>query len=197
MYKVCLLCSYISKVEKDQSFECEKCSNRDDACTSPFPKPAAQNFLNHPYSMLYDLEDVDNWIELFHFNGFETSGLFLCSAYEVLLESMINDVLKAMNTNEKVSELLLNSNQGQERMGRLLASLLEVGNSMKTVCKRIEQEEFYGKMQKIIKVRNSYIHGDHKAFRDSEVEAEDLKYVCDSIIDVFVTLNNQYVYSGT
>lgn len=196
MYKVCLLCSYISKIKKNQLFECEKCSNRDDTCTSPFPIAAAENFLKRPDSLLYDLEDVDNQIELYHFNGFETSGLFLCSTYEVLLESLINDVLKAMNTNEKVSELLLDSNQGQERMGRLLSSLLEVGNSMKTVCKRIDQEEFYGKMQKIIKVRNSYIHGDHKAFIDSELEAEDLKYVCDSIIDVFVTLNNEFVYNS-
>lgn len=93
-----------------------------------------------------------------------------------------------------ISLLLINSNQGQEKMGMLLASLLEVGNSIKAVFKRIDREEFYVKLQQIIRVRNSYIHGDHRAFRDSEVEAEDLKYVCDSIIDVFVMLNNVYVY---
>lgn len=104
MYKKCQLCSYITKTKKDQPFKCKKCSNRDDKCLFPFPSPAAENFLKHPDSHLYDLDDIDNQIDLFNFNGFETSGLFLCSAYEVLLESMIYDVLRVMNTNERVLE---------------------------------------------------------------------------------------------
>ncbi|MFE4243881.1 hypothetical protein [Peribacillus butanolivorans] len=109
-----------------------------------------------------------------------------------MLETLIFDELNSIKIPNYVSELLLNSNQGQEKMGRLFAKL--VGEkSIKAVFRLISSEDFHDKIKEIIGARNSYIHGNPRAFKDSDLEAEDLKIIADSMIDIFVILNNSFV----
>jgi hypothetical protein len=194
MYRKCGLCSYVSEVKRDQSYRCEKCQNSKEENSVVFPSSAATRFLTQADAHIYDLDDVSGQYDLYHFEGLETTALFLCTAYEVMLESTISEVLNSMKTPEIVSELLLNSNQGQDRMGKILASLLNTNKSIKSVFKQINCEDFHDKLHEIIKARNSYIHGNHRAFKDSDIVAEDLKFVADSMIDVFIAINNSYLY---
>ncbi|WP_352921166.1 hypothetical protein [Peribacillus simplex] len=190
MYRKCNTCSFISKFNKNEELKCKQCGSADELTI--YPVQAAVDFLERVDTNIYDLDDPDVLIDLYNFEGFETTSLFLCTAYEVLLETLISDELNSIKIPNYVSELLSNSNQGQEKMGRLFAKL--VGEkSIKAVFRLISSEDFHDKIKEIIGARNSYIHGNPRAFKDSDLEAEDLKIIADSMMDIFVILNNSFV----
>ncbi|MDF2606226.1 MAG: hypothetical protein K0S34_416 [Bacillales bacterium] len=176
---------------------CKSCGNTSEIDMHIYPIEAASSFLDFVDRNIYDIEDFNVQFDLYNFEGFETTSLFLCTAYEVLLETLIIDLLNAMKTPKKVAELLITTNQGQEKMGRMLAYLIGKGKTIKPVFEHIGYEKFHSKLKKLIKYRNSYIHGDHRAFKDSNIEAEDLKFISDSMIIAFVELNNLFVYKTT
>ncbi|MEK4750418.1 hypothetical protein NST77_23270 [Niallia sp. FSL W8-0177] len=172
MYKKCNKCFYITELI-DNKYNCINCNNSNIEETSSYPVPAALKFLDLIETNTYDLESHDVYIDLYYFEGFESSSIFLCATYEILLESLIYDRLKLMKTPRIVAELLLQSNQGQDKMGRLYTAIVEQGRNIKKLFKVIEQEEFYNLLYKFIKTRNQYIHGDPTAFKNSELDAED------------------------
>lgn len=192
MYRKCNKCLTVSVYNKSQNFKCSNCNNVDIEQTTKYPIDAAKSFLDAADTNVHDLDDINVQIDLINFEGFETTSLFLCTAYEVLLESLISDYLMLINTPKKVANLLVNSNQGQWKMGKLFSDLIGF-KSIKSVFKEINQKEFFTLLQELINTRNAYIHGDHQAFKNSKLKDVHLKYICDSMIGIFVTLHNTYI----
>lgn len=193
MYKKCKYCSYVSEFMTKVSLDCKMCGKTDEKNFVDFPIQGAQKFLNQVEANIHDLNDIDVQFDLNYFEGFETTSLFLCATYEVLLENLILDILRSLGTPIVVSELLINSNQGQDRMGKVLANLTGTGKSAKAVFESINELNLFEKLHSIITTRNKYIHGNPDAFKHSDIKDTDLKYVSDNIINVFKEMNNNFV----
>ena len=94
MYRKCNTCSFISEFNKNEELKCKQCGSADEL--TKYPVQAAVSFLERVDANIYDSDDPGVQIDLYNFEGFETTSLFLCTAYEVLLETLIFDELNSI-----------------------------------------------------------------------------------------------------
>lgn len=102
----CIICSFISEVSKAAHYECNRCGNTDEDTLVIYPIEAASSFLNAVYANIHDLDEFVLLNSIYDFEEFETTSLFLCATYEVLLETLIFDALTFIKTPRHVSDLL-------------------------------------------------------------------------------------------
>lgn len=184
LYKKCLACFYI--VNHKQNTTCPICKK--ESILENFPVHAALGFLNLAEVGVFGTDEYNQY----YFNELQGSSLYICALHEILLESFLSDYLSLIGTPKKVTELLINSNQGQEKMSRLFGKL--TGVTLKEAITLVEEEKFYLCLKRVISGRNHYIHGNYHALDD--IDIEDIKYLCSEILNVYVDIQNKFLVSN-
>jgi len=186
MYRKCNCCFFINEInEKALTFNCTLCSNNNLEETEEYPVPAAKGFLQQAEVNVFGSDEYTQYM----FHELQSACLFLCSLYEILLESTLSDYLEKLSTPDVVCELIFESNQGQEKLTKMFKHL--TSNSLKDLFLQNKEPLLYDYIKKIIKGRNHYIHGEYGAL--DNIETETLEYVCNNMVSGFVKIQNRLI----
>ena len=187
-YNKCDTCGYITKISVLTSDkECFNCKSEYQANWLEYPSPAAKGFYHQFTAGVYSYEEYV--AEAYDFHEIQPTCLFLCALYELLLAGLTSDILKSYSVPQKVIDLILDSNNGQNKMALVFRELEDT--TLKEAIVNNCNPLFYDKMQLIIQGRNKYIHGNYSAL--DHITIDDLHYIVENIIEVFVKLHNKFV----
>jgi hypothetical protein len=186
-YKKCNNCGYVTNTSDLENNKCcPNCASIYNDTWIEYPSRAALGFYHQFY---VDVFSYDEDVALaYDFHEIQPACLLLCALHEILLEGLIADILHSKKVSTNIAEILLEKSNGQNMMALLFKDLENI--SLKEAINTNFDTNFYDKMQMIIRGRNKYIHGDYFAL--DQIKINDLLYIVDKILEVFVSLNNSY-----
>lgn len=129
-------------------------------------------------------QQLDSW------EGKRVAIVFLATALEMFLESVLWELLEAQNSSTLHSEVVLDGYQGRERRVELFKVLS--GASVSEVLKAKNLEIFLADWGVIIKARNDIVHGKYSSERNDDPKAS-IKRVIEKCFDAFAELHNHAV----